>query len=458
MPLLLVSLRAPAAYFRRSVLLYKLEHFENLTVYLQMHSSKHTVLQLKNIFLTIAITFCFSTFVCGQQVGPGIGADTRDARQIIRDAAQAVRKTRSVTYKAVYQGTGAFSTHTPNVVGEAAMERLGAENPLKAKFAAQGVFYATGSDERQNFHTAFDGATVSRLRPKERLLVRKKLQNDNPAERELGFVTSFFGGGPYQIIMLEWIEDEPLKLQSQAAVVDYEGRTTIENVLCHVVYVEYMRQTKQIRERWFFGFNDYLPRKVEQLATDDKGRQGAYVLTLSGLQINKIFEDSKFNVSLPEGYAVKLYEPPTRPPLLPIDSLAPEWKLLDSANREHSLSEYRGRIVLLDFWATWCGPCIQTMPVLQKLYAKFKSRGVEVFGVNVWEESNSVAYMKQKGFTYTSLLKGEEIAKSYNVGGLPTLYIIGIDGKIIYRTTGAHDEVETVLERYLKELETKSKQ
>lgn len=65
--------------------------------------------------------------------------------------------------------------------------------------------------------------------------------------------------------------------------------------------------------------------------------------------------------------------------------------------------------------------------------------------------------MKQRGFTYKSLLNGEETVELYNVGGLPTLYIIGVDGKIIYRTTGAHEEVEAVLEEYLKKLETKSK-
>jgi len=99
--------------------------------------------------------------------------------------------------------------------------------------------------------------------------------------------------------------------------------------------VEYTRQARQFRERWFFGINDNLPRKVELLAIDAKGRHGAYVLTLSGLQTNSVFEESKFRISLPEGYTVKLYEPPTRPPLLPTDSLAPNWKLSDSANREY---------------------------------------------------------------------------------------------------------------------------
>jgi thiol-disulfide isomerase/thioredoxin len=423
-----------------------------------MHNLKCSTSHLKNITLTIISTFWLSPFVCGQQIGPGVGADTRDARQVIRVAVQAVRKTRNITYKAIYQGTGAFSTHTQNVMGEVAIERISPESPLKAKFAAQGQFFQTGSDERQDFHTTFDGVTINRLRPKERALVRKKLQSDNPTERKLGFVTSFFGGGPYQLIMLEWVEDEPLNLQIQAAIVDYEGRAMVENVLCHVVYVEYARQTRQFRERWFFGINDNLPRKVEQLATDDKGRHGAYVLTLSDLRVNSVLEDSKFRISLPEGYTVKLYEPPTRPPLLPTDSLAPDWKLSDSANREHSLSEYRGKIIVMDFWATWCGPCIRAMPALQKLYDKYKTRGVKVFGINVWEESNSVAYMEQRKFNYGLLLNGEDVAKAYQVDSLPTLYIIGIDGKVIYRAAITNEEkVETVLEEYLKKLETKSK-
>ena len=441
-----------------SVLLDKLEQLEILTVYFQMHGLKHSTLHLKNITLTIISAFWLSHFVCGQQIGPGMGADTRDGRQVIRVAAQAVRKTRNIAYKATYQGSGAFSTHAQNVAGEVAIERLSPESPLKAKFAAQGQFFQTGSDERQDFHTTFDGVTINRLRPKERAFVQKKLQSDNPAERKLGFVTSFFGGGPYQLILLEWIEDEPLNLQTQGAVVDYEGRAMVENVLCHVVYVEYVRQARQFRERWFFGINDNLPRKVEQLEIDHKGRHGAYVLTLSGLRANSVFEDSKFRISLPKGYTVKLYEPPIRPPLLSTNSLAPDWKLFDSANREHSLLEYRGKIIVMDFWATWCGPCIKAMPSLQKLYDKYKTRGVEVFGVNVWEESNPVAYMEQRKFNYGLLLKGEDVAEAYQVGSLPTLYIVGADGKVIYRTAITNEaEVEAVLEEYLKKFETKSK-
>lgn len=435
-----------------------LEQFENFIVYFQMSISRLLALYLKRIFPAIISIISLSAFVCGQQIGPGIGADTRDARQVIRSAAQAVRKIRNVSYKASYQGTGAFSTHTQTVTGDVAMERLNPGNPFKAKFAARGEFIQTGSDDLQNFHTTFDGVIISRLRPKERALMQKKLQDNDPAERSLGFVTSFFGGGPYQSIMFEWIADEPLTAQSQAAIADYEGRTIVDNVLCHVVYVEYTRQARPVRERWYFGIKDDLPRKFEELAVDAKERHGAYVLTLSGLRVNNTFDNSMFKIAVPNGYAVKSYEPPTPPALLPVGSPAPDCKLVDSQNREHLLSEYRGKVIVLDFWATWCGPCIKAMPGLQKLHDKYKTRGVKVFGVNVWEESNAAAYMEQRKFKYGLLLNGEDVAKTYQVSSLPTLYIIGGDGEIIYRTAITNEEEgETVLEQYLEKLETKSK-
>jgi peroxiredoxin len=98
------------------------------------------------------------------------------------------------------------------------------------------------------------------------------------------------------------------------------------------------------------------------------------------------------------------------------------------------------------------------MPGLQKLHDKYKTRGVKVFGVNVWEESNAATYMEQRKFKYGLLLNGEDVAKTYQVSSLPTLYIIGGDGEIIYRTAITNEEEgETVLEQYLEKLETKSK-
>ena len=137
--------------------------------------------------------------------------------------------------------------------------------------------------------------------------------------------------------------------------------------------------------------------------------------------------------------------------LLAVGTPAPDWKLTDAAGKTHSLSDYRGRVVVLDFWATWCGPCEALMPRMQKLQDKLGDKGAVVFGVNSWETNDAVAYMKKKRLSYGLLLKGEEIAPPYGVINLPVVYVVGTDGKIIYRHEGIDDkDLGKLIEKHLQ--------
>jgi peroxiredoxin len=122
--------------------------------------------------------------------------------------------------------------------------------------------------------------------------------------------------------------------------------------------------------------------------------------------------------------------------LLAVGDPAPEWKLVDSQGKAHALSDYRGRVVVLDFWATWCGPCAKVMPRLEKLQKKYSERGLVVLGVSSFDTGDPVALMKKRGISYTLLLKGEEMAPSYGVTSLPVLYVIGADGRVVYSHAG----------------------
>ena len=124
-------------------------------------------------------------------------------------------------------------------------------------------------------------------------------------------------------------------------------------------------------------------------------------------------------------------------PGLPPGSSAPEWTLVNSNGDTIALNDLEGKVVLMDFWATWCGPCIEAMPKLQDLHDKFADRGLVVLGVNIWEGGDPVSFMKEKGFTYQLITDGDEVASDYNIRGLPTLYVIGPDGKIIYEKVGS---------------------
>jgi peroxiredoxin len=140
--------------------------------------------------------------------------------------------------------------------------------------------------------------------------------------------------------------------------------------------------------------------------------------------------------------------------LLPVGTLAPDWALKDPGAKLHRLSDYRGKVVVMDFWAVWCIPCHLAMPGLQKLHNDLSRRGLVVLGISTGERGGDpVQLMKDRGYTYELLLNGETISKAYGVAGMPTIYVIGVDGRIIHSGFGANPIAEqrrrTLIEDYL---------
>jgi thiol-disulfide isomerase/thioredoxin len=132
--------------------------------------------------------------------------------------------------------------------------------------------------------------------------------------------------------------------------------------------------------------------------------------------------------------------------LLPFDSEAPDFSAKDAKGRVISKTSLPGKLVLLDFWATWCGPCIASMPKLQTLHKEFGSRGLTVVSVTTRDpKGDPMGFMKRKNYEWTLIPKGDEVAKAFHVTAIPTLYLIGADGKILFRATGLTDDTEEVL-------------
>lgn len=119
-----------------------------------------------------------------------------------------------------------------------------------------------------------------------------------------------------------------------------------------------------------------------------------------------------------------------------IGGTAPDITLMTPDSTELSLSSLRGHYVLLDFWASWCGPCLREVPNVKAIYEKYHDKGFEIFGVSLDETAGSwKAAIKKNDMNWhhVSSLKGWEcpVAKQYNVTGIPRMYIIDPEGKII---------------------------
>ncbi|MBI2952757.1 MAG: TlpA family protein disulfide reductase [Chloroflexi bacterium] len=108
------------------------------------------------------------------------------------------------------------------------------------------------------------------------------------------------------------------------------------------------------------------------------------------------------------------------------------------SGEEFRLSDQRGKAVAVNFWASWCPPCREEAPVLERAWQAYKDRGAVLVGVDIWDnESDARAFMKEFGITYPNGLDATgEIAIEYGVTGLPETWFIDRDGKLVRRWIG----------------------
>lgn len=126
-----------------------------------------------------------------------------------------------------------------------------------------------------------------------------------------------------------------------------------------------------------------------------------------------------------------------------IGSTAPDFTLTDTEGREVRMSEVKGRLKILDFWASWCGPCRLNNPELKRLYEKYHSRGLEIVGISLDEKGDAWrAAIEKDGLEWTNVssLQGWrcDVVKLYSVDGIPAMFILDADNRIV--ATGLRGE------------------
>jgi thiol-disulfide isomerase/thioredoxin len=173
---------------------------------------------------------------------------------------------------------------------------------------------------------------------------------------------------------------------------------------------------------------------------------------------NEPMPDAQFMFSPPEGVREVSHLSEPKPLTVKLmGSAAPEFALPDMNGRTVSLAALRGKVVILDFWASWCGPCQVWTPFLQQVETKFADQGLVVLGLNVGEDPITIEqYEKSESSTFPVLVGAEpDITDKYYVGAFPTTYVIDRKGQVVYREDGVDTEIAreliTVVEKALTE-------
>jgi thiol-disulfide isomerase/thioredoxin len=138
---------------------------------------------------------------------------------------------------------------------------------------------------------------------------------------------------------------------------------------------------------------------------------------------------------------------------------APDFSLNDIDGEQHSLRDYHGKVIMLNFWATWCPPCRREIPSMESIYQDMGDKGFVVLGVNQFETPDHVfAYMGQLSVfpTFPILFDPDsKISGLYGVKGLPTTLLINRQGQVVYRAAGGrdfdHPEVRAIVDKLLTE-------
>jgi peroxiredoxin len=127
----------------------------------------------------------------------------------------------------------------------------------------------------------------------------------------------------------------------------------------------------------------------------------------------------------------------------PSSALAPDFTLKTIDDQEITLSQLKGKVVLLDFWATWCGPCRESIPHLVNLYKTYRENGFEMIGISLDKGDPQVVrnFTKSMDIPYPVVIASEKVVRNYNVTKIPTSFLIDKEGRIRESITGFNSAI-----------------
>lgn len=380
------------------------------------------------------------------------GAPSPQAADVLTKANAAAQKLGAIAFEAEYTVDGDFVGKFPQVSGRVLAIR--GEPGKRHRLYIQGATQMPGQTQTAGFRFATDGEEAFKIEEQTRVCLSGKLVDARVSEVDVLFPAKYFG--------------DAFQGELTNGSATHEGVQNVDGIECDVVKINADPGGNRTI-RYFLGKKDSLVHRIENsmkiLMPGAPGpASGRVIFNAKNIDTAPKADAGVFRLPCPEGYRSAVFQgaftnaPDNAKGFIAAGSAAPDWELKTPDGKAVSLKSLRGKVVVMDFWSSWCGPCKMAMPGLQKVHEAFKDKPVAILGINCRErspagENAAMEFVRQKGLTYPQLLKGDTVAAAYKVSGIPCFYIIGPDGKVIYATAGfqpqLHDYMKGVIEKYL---------
>lgn len=373
----------------------------------------------------------------------GVAAADSDPRQILSESQAALKALKAVRYDVDADAQGPLAIRFPKISGTVRMARdAGGGAP---GFRADMHVTPRSDKPPYRIEVASNGKSVTSADHGEKTFTEAALPE---GVRLLG---------PASLVLInEYTIDAPFARELKSAGLTASASESVGGVECHVVSADFGAEGKV---RWYISKKDRIPLGVDRIRPSPAG-ETTQALRVRGVELNPTLSNGVFVLTKSEDFA-DAGSRRTKENAAALDgkSASLEWTLKDAEGKDVSLKGLRGRVVLLDFWATWCGPCKMAMPGVERIHKKFKDKPVSVYGVVTWERpgGDPAGFMKKSNYTYPLLFKGDDLARQYGFYGIPAFVLIGPDGTILHKSSGyspaAEKQLESAIETALAALE-----
>ncbi len=375
-----------------------------------------------------------------------------DPTQIMKQSFEACQKLQSIEYFINHKGApGKYGYGVPKISAKIIQQKQSSIENIGFNSAFISVAGTIREKGKENiFSYAFDGENFAFQKGAKS---KQKVVNMPTRRVVMGMLQQHL----FMLRIFPFVEENPYSFQknSKNATYTFEGEEIKDNQLCYkvkneVVFEASNGQKFKNTNIWWISAKDYLPRAY----TDNVVYKEIALLSKNKDWSKGTFESLENSNSeyLSDREALKELAGQN---LLKVNTVAPSWEGKAANGTELSSESLKGKVVFLDFWGSWCAPCLKAMPQIEKLKGHFSSaKDIVIIGISARERDKETAerYFKSKGYTYMHIPNGDEIAKRFKVEDFPSVYILNQSGEIALAEKGYDVNAFLRWEEFLKVL------